>query len=132
MDLDFQFYDYSENSFSNLRYQELKNPWAIPSDGSMESNEEYFWPTPIKLPLSTPKQYIASSESNEIVKYGDQTVENRKRKYFTNGEGCVKKIQVIEAMKDALSLSATNNLVQKQSPEKKDQEQNGKFHIYFI
>lgn len=126
MDLDFQFYDYSENSFSNLRYQETKNTWAIPSDGSMDSNEEYFWPAPIKLPLSTPKHY--TSDSNEIIKYGEQNGENRKRKYFSSGEGNVKKMHVIEAMKDALSLS-NNNITAKQNGDKRDHEQNGKFLI---
>lgn len=78
MDLDFQFYDYSENNFPT-RY-ETKTSWTIPSDGSMDSNEEYFWPTPLKLP----KQFENEPKYHE---------ESRKRKLYPPNEVCAKKLQ---------------------------------------
>lgn len=107
MDLDFQFYDYSENNF-NTRFQETKNSWTIPSDGSMDSNEEYFWPNPLKLP----KQY-----DNDTIKYD----ENRKRKLFPTNDGTAKKIQ-IEAIKEPITFN--NNQLQKNI------DKNGKYINY--
>lgn len=109
--MDLEFYDY--DNFSNLRYQELKNNW-IQSEGSMDSNEDYFhWPNPLKLPANQ-KNYA----NEDIVKFD---MNDRKRKYFSNNEGNVKKIH-IEGIKDPLAINS--NLIQKQNLEK--DVQNGK------
>lgn len=146
--MDFQLYDYTENNFSNERFHELKTTWAIPSDGSMESNEEYFnWSNDLKLVLGTTKQYTVSEAVTDTAKYSNNSSSNgeqqqpqkteKKRKCFaSSSDHPAKKIQIVETLKDPLELepssssssSSTLNAADKQvsSADKRDTA-NGEF-----
>lgn len=117
--MDFQLYDYPENNYPNL-----KNSWAIPSDGSMESNEEYFnWTsTDLKLALGASKQQYATNISASTGKFVDQPAHklDRKRKYFSGNVEPASKVQIVDALKDPLELSPENTLIDKQSSNKRE------------
>lgn len=136
--MDFQLYDYSENNFTNERFHDLKNSWAIPSDGSMESNEEYFnWTNDLKLALSNSKQY--SSQAKYVttggVEHNIQNTQNtqnnqnnqnaqkidRKRKYFCNSSSdAPRKLQIVDELKDPLQISAENAIIEKSGIDKRE------------
>ncbi|GLV44658.1 gemini [Carabus blaptoides fortunei] len=112
--MDFQLYDYTENNFVNERFHDLKNTWAIPSDGSMDSNEEYFnWSTDLKLALGTAKQYTVSESlpnTTPNTSADQQQLQQKKRKYFaTNGDAPPRKIQAVKTLKDPLEVEPSNS-----------------------
>lgn len=114
--MDFQLYDYPENN-----YPSLKNSWAIPSDGSMESNEEYFnWTSnDLKLALGGSKQQYATNIGPSTGKFVEQAAhkQDRKRKYFSGNVEPASKVQIVDELKE---LAPERTLIDKQSSNKRE------------
>lgn len=112
--MDFELYS-SQNSKVILLEEnspESKTSWNIPSDGSMDNNDEYFgWANSIKL--SDDK--FDSSQENKV---------RQKRKLSSDENGKIKNGNTYKTLKDPLEIEAS---LKQQPQNKKPATQNGRY-----
>lgn len=101
----------SQNSKALLEDNcESKGSWNIPSDGSMDNNDEYFgWANSLKI-----DEDKFEADGNKI---------RQKRKLSTDENGKIKNGNAFKTIKDPLELPSTN----KQQPSKKTVTNNGRY-----
>lgn len=110
--MDFELYG-SQNSKVLLEENspESKASWNIPSDGSMDNNDEYFgWANSLKIG----EDKFESQENNKI---------RQKRKLSADESGKVKNGNAFKTLKDPLEIDTSTN---KQPQNKKPATQNGR------
>lgn len=110
--MDFELYG-SQNSKALLEENspESKTSWNIPSDGSMDNNDEYFgWANSLKI-----GEDKYDSQENKV---------RQKRKLSSDESGKVKSGTAYKTLKDPLEIDATSK---QQPPNKKAATQNGRY-----